>query len=85
MLGDRRPGVHEIRRRNDPPREGALAANLANGIFFKARVCCCRPGGSIAAKAGAPSVLVSYDPRSTRRNDNTLKGGKLAGQFLTIR
>jgi hypothetical protein len=28
---------------NDPPREGALAANLANGIFFEARVCFCRP------------------------------------------
>jgi hypothetical protein len=70
---------------NDPPREGALAANLANGILFKARVCCCRPGGSIAATAGAPSVLVSYDPRSTRRNYNCWKRCTLAGQFLAIR
>ena len=58
----------------------------ANGIFFlKGRVCFCRPDGSTAPDAGAPSVLVSYDPRSTRRNYNALKRCKLAGQFLTIR
>ena len=58
----------------------------ASGIFFvKGRVCFCRPDGSIAAEAGAPSVLVSYDPRSTRRNYNSLKRSKLAGQFLSIR
>jgi hypothetical protein len=58
----------------------------ADGIFFlKGRVCFGRPDGSIAAEAGAPSVLVSYDPRSTRRNYNCLKRCKLAGQFLTIR
>jgi hypothetical protein len=58
----------------------------ANAIFFlKGRVCFCRPDGSIAAEAGAPSVLVSYDPRPTRRNYNSLKGCKLAGQFLTTR
>jgi hypothetical protein len=58
----------------------------ANGIFFvKGRVCFCRPDSSIAAEAGAPSVLVSYDPRSTRRNYNSLKRCKLAGQFLSIR
>jgi ParB family chromosome partitioning protein len=58
----------------------------ANGFFFlKGRVSFCRPDGSIAAEAGAPSVLVSYDPRSTRRNYNSLKRCQLAGQFLTIR
>ena len=58
----------------------------ANGIFFlKGRVYFCRPDGSVGADAGAPSVLVSYDPRSTRRNYNTLKSCNLAGQFLTIR
>jgi ParB family chromosome partitioning protein len=58
----------------------------ANGIFFlKGRVSFCRPDGSVEADAGAPSVLVSYDPRSTRRNFGTLKRCKLAGQFLSIR
>jgi hypothetical protein len=59
----------------------------ANGIFFlKGRVCFCRPDGSIAAEAAeAPSALVSYDPRPTRRSYNFLKRCKLAGQFLTIR
>jgi hypothetical protein len=58
----------------------------ANGIFFlKGRVCFCRPDGSAAAEAGAPSVLVSYDPGSTRRNHNCLKRCKLDGQFLPIR
>lgn len=58
----------------------------ANGIFFlKGRVSFCRPDGSVGADAGAPSVLVSYDPRSTRRNFDALKHCKLAGQFLTIR
>jgi ParB family chromosome partitioning protein len=58
----------------------------ANGILFlKGRVCFCRPDGQIATEAGAPSVLVSYDARSTRRNYNALKRCKLAGQFLSIR
>lgn len=58
----------------------------ANGIYFlKGRICFCRPDGTTAPDAGAPSVLVSYDPRSTRRNYNSLKRCKLAGQFLTIR
>jgi hypothetical protein len=58
----------------------------ANGILFlKGRVCFCRPDGSSAAEAGAPSVLVSYDYRSTRRNYNCLKSCRLAGQFLAIR
>jgi hypothetical protein len=60
---------------------------VANGIFFfRGRVCFCRADGKPAAEvAGAPSVLVSYDPRSTRRNYNCLKRCKLAGHFLTIR
>lgn len=58
----------------------------ANGIFFlKGRICFRRPDGTAAADAGAPSVLVSYDPRATRRNYDRLKRCKLAGQFLAIR
>jgi ParB family chromosome partitioning protein len=58
----------------------------ANGILFlKGRLSFCRPDGTTAPGAVAPSVLVSYDPRSTRRNYDSLKRCKLAGQFLTIR
>ena len=62
------------------------ARSRANGIFFlKGWVCFCRPDGSTAGEAGAPSVLVNYDHRSTRHNHNALKRCKLAGQFLTIK
>jgi hypothetical protein len=58
----------------------------ANGIFFfKGRVPFCRPDGTAAAVAGAPSVLVSYDVRGSRRNYAALKNCELAGRFLTIR
>jgi DNA N-6-adenine-methyltransferase (Dam) len=58
----------------------------ANGIFFlKGRISFCTPDGSTAAtEAGAPSVLVSYDPTSTSHNYHSLKCCKLPGQFLTI-
>jgi hypothetical protein len=58
----------------------------ANGIFFlKGRVCFCRPDGTTAPEAGAPSVLVSYDAGASRRNHSCLKTCGLEGKFLTIR
>lgn len=60
--------------------------NKANGIFFlKGRVYFHRLDGSVAADAGAPSVLVSYDPKRARFNQNVLRGCKLKGKFLEIR
>jgi hypothetical protein len=60
--------------------------NRANGILFlKGRVSFCRPDGSIAAEPPAPSVLLSYDRSTSRRNYRALQRCKLAGQFLTIR
>jgi len=58
----------------------------ANGIFFlKGRVYFCRPDGSVGADAGAPSVLVSYDPKGTRFNQNVLRHCQLKGKFLEIK
>jgi len=57
----------------------------ANGIFFlKGRVYFCRPDGIVGADAGAPSVLVSYDPKGTRFNQTALRRCKLQGKFLEI-
>jgi ParB family chromosome partitioning protein len=58
----------------------------ANGIFFlKGRVSFCRPDGSVGADAGAPSVLVSYDPKGTRFNQSILRRCRLNGKFLEIK
>jgi hypothetical protein len=58
----------------------------ANGILFlKGRISFCRPDGSRGADAGAPSVLVSYDPTGARFNQTVLRRCKLKGKFLEIK
>ena len=58
----------------------------ANGIYFlKGRVAFCLPGGAQSGEAGAPSVLISYDPPGSRRNYEALRACDLGGHFLRIR
>lgn len=58
----------------------------ANGILFlKGRIPFIKQDGTDSGPAGAPSVLLSYDRRSRRRNFNCLKRCNLEGQFLEIR
>lgn len=58
----------------------------ANGILFlKGRLSFGRPDNSCDGQAGAPSVLVSYDPKGPRFNQGVLRGCKLKGKFLEIK
>jgi hypothetical protein len=59
--------------------------NRANGIFFlKGRLSFGKRDDSSDGQAGAPSVLISYDPKGSRFNQNVLRGCKLRGKFLEI-
>jgi hypothetical protein len=58
----------------------------AIGIFFlKGRLSFNSPDNSSDGQAGAPSVLISYDPKGSRFNQNVLRGCKLKGKFLEIK
>jgi hypothetical protein len=58
----------------------------ANGIFFlKGRLSFSSPESFSDSQAVAPSVLISYDPKGSRLNQNILKGCNLQGKFLEIK
>lgn len=58
----------------------------ASGIFFlKGRLSFGSPDNSSDGQAGAPSVLISYDPKGSRFNQNVLRRCKLKGKFLEIK
>ena len=58
----------------------------ASGVFFlKGRVSFIKPGNSADGQAGAPSVLISYDPEGSRFNQGVLRTCGLKGKFLEIK
>ncbi len=58
----------------------------ASGIFFlKGRLSFGSPDNSSDGQAGAPSVLISYDPMGSRFNQNVLRRCTLKGKFLEIK
>ena len=58
----------------------------ASAIFFmKGRLSFGSPDNSSDGQAGAPSVLISYDPKGSRFNQNVLRRCKLKGKFLEIK
>lgn len=58
----------------------------ASGIFFlKGRLSFSKPDNSSDGQAGAPSVLISYDLKGSRFNQNILRRCKLKGKFLEIK
>jgi hypothetical protein len=57
----------------------------ANGIFFlKGRLSFNKADKTSDGAATAPSVLISYDPKGSRFNQNVLRRCKLRGKFLEI-